>query len=316
MKIHHDMHTHTQISACCHDILATPENYIKKAAELGHTTFGFSNHLWDESVDGAIPWYHDQSFTHILPEKEIISKLEHYGINILFGAEVEYCGMTDTLALRAENAHALDYVLIPHTHTHFQGFVIPEIKEVVDFRKNYKMQLTQTFPWMSDKTVDRMSSSLKMSDMIPCLDYSRAEYEKFIANFMLTSYDQLLANTEFEKIRRTIPVIIAHPFSPSESGESFQRIYDMMDKQRLKKLLLSTAQKGIAFDINMCTYRFLEDLEHDPMVKIMKTAKECGVKFTFGSDAHSIEALSTITKHGEIISDAIGITEADIFSLI
>ncbi len=315
MKIHHDVHTHTQISSCCHSITATPENYIRAAAELGHTVFGFSNHLWDESVEGASGWYHDQAFTHILPEKDLIRSLDPCGMKILFGAEVEYCGMTDTLALRAENASVLDYALIPHTHTHMQGFVIPEIKEVIEFRKRYAEQLRAAFPWMEEKTLTRMANSLRMADMLPALEYSREEYERFMGEFMLQSYEQLLANSEFEKLTRTLPIIIAHPFSPTESGESFIRIYDMMDKDRLRNCFLTTAKMGVAFDVNICTYRFTDNLEIDPMVKTMRIAKECGVKFAFGTDAHSVEALSLIQK-SDIISDAIGITEADLFDLV
>ena len=34
MKINHDIHTHTLLSACCHDPAATVEAYVRRAAEL------------------------------------------------------------------------------------------------------------------------------------------------------------------------------------------------------------------------------------------------------------------------------------------
>ena len=45
---------------------------------------------------------------------------------------------------------------------------------------------------------------------------------------------------------------------------------------------------------------------------IMRLAKKCGIKFTFGTDAHSVETLSTI-RRGDDIADAIGITENNLF---
>ena len=316
MKIHHDIHTHTFTSSCCDAVDATPENYIRKAAELGHTTFGFSNHLWDESVDGASSFYRPQSFAHILPEKDQIRALDNCGMKILFGAEVEYRGMCDILALRAANASVLDYVLIPHTHTHMRGFIIPEFHELVEFRNEYADRIRAESPWMSDDTVKRMANSLQLKDMFPALQCSQERYEKFVADFMIQSYEQLLANPEFEKLIRTLPVIIAHPFGPcGESNESFMRICNMVDRDRLRKCFITTAKLGVAFDINICMFLFLDTIETDPMVDIMRLAKECGVKFTFGTDAHSIQMLSNI-RSGDIISDAIGMTEDDLFDLV
>ena len=315
MKIRHDIHTHTQISSCTHDVTATPENYVRTAAELGHKIIGISNHLWDESVMGASTWYHDQSFTHILPEKEILNRIDTCGVKVLFGAETEYCGMTDTLAIRAENTAPLDYILIPHTHTHMQGFVIPEIPEVIQFRAEYKKKLEKNFFWMSEKTLQKMANSLKMEDMLPHLDYSREKYERFVGDFMLESFEKLVANSEFKKLTQTLPVIIAHPFSPCESAESCVRIFDALDKRRLCNCFDTAVKMNVAFDINMCTFRFPNELDNDPMVKLMRLAKERGVKFTFGTDAHSVKSLSSI-KLADAVSEAIGISHTDILDLV
>ena len=61
--------------------------------------------------------------------------------------------------------------------------------------------------------------------------------------------------------------------------------------------------------------RFMDDLEREPLVKVMRLAKECGVKFAFGTDAHRVDVLSTISK-GDAIADAVGITNDDIFELV
>ena len=315
LNIKHDIHTHTMVSSCCHDQKATAENYILKAAELGHQTLGISNHLWDETVPGANSWYRDQPLAHVLMEKPLIRSLDPHGLKILFGAEVEYCGMSNTLAFTSAIPRHFDYVLIPHTHTHMQGFVVAEIPEVVAFRKAFLNSLEKNYPWMNEQTRTRMANGLKMNDMLGKLEYSREQYEQMLAEYMISSYEQLLVHPEFEKITKALPTIIAHPFSPTESGESFVRIYEMLDKNRLRQCFLTTAKMGVAFDVNICTYRLINDLDHDPMVKIMRIAKECGIKFSFGTDAHSVETLSTI-RRGDDIADAIGITKNDLCNIV
>lgn len=308
MKFHHDVHTHTHISSCSGDRLATPENYIRAAAELGHTTFGFSNHLWDETVEGENGWYHKQCFAHILSEKERIFSLDNCGMKILFGAEVEYCGKSDTLAIKAENASVLDYVLVPHTHVHMEGFVIPRIEKHERFRKEFKYQLIEAFPWMSEETAERVANSMKLRDAMPAIGYSREEYDEYVAEFAMSSYEKLLENPEFEKLTKTLPVIIAHPFSPAKMIKHGHR-------ERLRKSFEKTARMGVAFDINLTAYGAKETLEDNDLIQVMREAKECGVKFTFGTDAHSVASLSTIEK-GDDVADAIGITGDDIFELV
>ena len=315
MKFHHDIHTHTEISSCCSDRLATPENYIRAAAELGHTVFGFSNHLWDESVEGESNFYHKQTFAHILPEKERIFAADNCGMKILFGAEVEYCGKSDTLALRAENASVLDYVLIPHTHTHMEGFVIPMADKLTEFRTNFPNQLREAFPWMSEKKAQAIANTFKLPDAMGALDYSWEEYDEVVAEFMMKSFEQLLENPELEKLTHTIPVIIAHPFYPCGTIGRSEQEYNLIDKERMRQTFLKAAKMGIAFDVNVNTYRLIDDLEREPLVKVMRLAKECGVKFAFGTDAHRVDVLSTIRK-GDAIADAVGITNDDIFELV
>ena len=315
MKYHHDVHTHTEISSCCSDRLATPENFIRAAAELGHTAFGFSNHLWDEAIAGESSFYHKQTFAHILPEKERILSLDPCGMKILFGAEVEYCGKTDTLAIKAENASVLDYVLVPHTHTHMEGFVIPAVEPLLKFREHFQKQLEEAFPWITPKKAQSFANSFKLADAMAALDYSWEEYDPIVAEFMMSSYEQLLENSEFEKLTRTIPVIIAHPFYPCGTHGRIAEEYELIDKKRLRDSFLKTAKMGVAFDINVNTYRRMDDLEKEPLVKVMRLAKECGVKFAFGTDAHSVESLATIDK-GDAIAEAIGITDNDVFDLV
>ena len=122
MQVTHDIHTHTLLSACCFDPEATVAAYVSKAAELGHKLLGIANHLWDERVPGPSKWYRGQTVNYVLEARDAIPA-DTKGVKVLIGAEAEYCGMTDTLAITAENAKKFDYMLIPHTHTHMRNMM-------------------------------------------------------------------------------------------------------------------------------------------------------------------------------------------------
>ena len=124
-----------------------------------------------------------------------------------------------------------------------------------------------------------------------------------------------LSHPELEKLTHTLPVIIAHPFYPCGTHGRTEQEYELIDKKRMRQAFLKASKMGIAFDINVNTYRFMDDLEREPLVKVMRLAKECGIKFAFGTDAHSVDALSTISK-GDAIAEAVGITGEDIFELV
>ena len=72
MKVTHDIHTHTLLSACCFDPEATVAAYVNKAAELGHRFPGIrvdilrkQGHL--QLLDGITLIMTDKSKFHIAP---------------------------------------------------------------------------------------------------------------------------------------------------------------------------------------------------------------------------------------------------------
>lgn len=120
--ISHDLHVHTILSSCCSDEMATPRNMIKRASELGIKVLGFANHLWDDRIEGASPWYAPQNFNHINKIREEIPQ-DTAGVRVLVGCETEYCGH-GKLAISREVAEQLDYVLVPISHFHMKGLVV------------------------------------------------------------------------------------------------------------------------------------------------------------------------------------------------
>jgi len=128
MKVQHDIHTHTHLSLCAQPS-ATIEYYIRSAQKLGLKQIGISDHLWDSDIpfpagmhhakggDSGCDWYRAQDLTHI---REILPELnaaDRRGIRFFFGAEVEYCQGRGA-AITVEHAEALDYLIVPNSHTH------------------------------------------------------------------------------------------------------------------------------------------------------------------------------------------------------
>ncbi len=119
----YDIHIHTHLSSCA-SREAFMEGYIKAAKELGIDTLGFADHAWDETVAGVSPWYSTQGYKRLEARREELTHIDTDGINILLGAEGEFAQLI--LGLGDEGRKYVDYVLIPHSHTHMKGFVLPE----------------------------------------------------------------------------------------------------------------------------------------------------------------------------------------------
>src|SRR5699024_7720060 len=135
----HDIHIHTKLSSCSSDSEATPENYIKIAKELGLEVIGFSDHFWDSNVEGASDWYSTQDFDHIMKIKDMMPE-DTEGIEVLIGCETEYCG-NGNIGISPAIAEKLDFVLVPISHVHMKGFVLPfwihEAKDVAETMVQY-----------------------------------------------------------------------------------------------------------------------------------------------------------------------------------
>ena len=123
LRIDHDVHVHTFLSSCSKDPEAVPARMLARAAECGLRTIGFSDHMWDAAVPGASNWYRPQDFGHIMRIREEMPADTH-GVRVLVGCETEYVG-GGRVGISPEVAAQLDFVLVPHSHFHMEGFVRP-----------------------------------------------------------------------------------------------------------------------------------------------------------------------------------------------
>lgn len=119
----YDIHIHTHLSSCAARN-ACVSDYIAAAEEIGLDLIGFADHAWDESIKGASPWYANQGYKRLAERNKALSAGENRKTKVLFGAEGEFASML--LGLGDEGAEFVDYILIPHSHTHMKGFVLPD----------------------------------------------------------------------------------------------------------------------------------------------------------------------------------------------
>ena len=118
--IDHDYHIHSYLSSCSSDPLQLPPAILAYAVKNGMRNICLTDHFWDETVPGASRWYQPQNFHHIaaalpLPQAE--------GVAFHFGCETDmdiHC----TLGVAQATMPKFDFIIVPTTHLHMNGFTI------------------------------------------------------------------------------------------------------------------------------------------------------------------------------------------------
>jgi histidinol phosphatase-like PHP family hydrolase len=87
----------------------------------------------------------------------------------------------------------------------------------------------------------------------------------------------------------------------------------MISDDTFKRLFDQTAEKNIAFEINTSYTKNMTpaDIANDCHIRMFSLAKECGCKFTFGSDAHD-SSYHDFYENADILAEILGIGEDDL----
>lgn len=260
MQITHDLHIHTCLSLCA-ERGATAEGYVKLAKRLGLTKIGFSNHYWDERIEGANEFYAPQNTAHLEELRAELPVLRGMGVEVLWGCEAEYDPRRHGVAITESAAEQMDYILVPNSHTHM------------------------TMP------KDRY---------LP--------YEKH-ADFLITAYREIVDSP----VSRYITAM-AHPFEAVCCPYDNRILIRLIPDDTYRHLFERTAEKDIAFEINVADLRDKTDeqIESDPVLHLFHLAKECGCRFTFGSDAHNHRSHETYMAHTARIAELLALKEDDL----
>ncbi|MBQ4353479.1 MAG: hypothetical protein IJC71_01155 [Clostridia bacterium] len=316
MKSNHDIHTHNLFSACCRDFRADVPAMIRREEELGVEIFGLSNHIWDERVQGNSGWYGHQTAAHAREAKYAMDAYKG-SLKLLYGAETEYAYLTDTLGMSCEGAVQFDYLLVPHSHNHMRGFVMADYPDIVAAKEKLAREIEQKMAVSADAAA-RMANAAPAQLIDEYAKEFACDREAHIMKHMINSFESLLENKTFIQIAASVPVSIAHPFSPcaasmADRPKVLARFVNEYEA-RILSLCQKAAKMGVAMEINLSAT--MENGGPDygadhPAVRLYKIMKKAGNRFTFGTDSHGLDALEKIHT-SDAFTKAAGITEADI----
>ena len=117
-RFDNDLHIHSQLSRCSRDPEQTADAILKYALDNKLKTVCVTDHYWDENVEGASDWYAKQDYAHIA---QILPLPQAEGVRFLFGCETDLRADL-TLGISPAMYDKFDFIIIPTTHLHMDGF--------------------------------------------------------------------------------------------------------------------------------------------------------------------------------------------------
>ena len=119
-KIDHDFHIHTKLSFCSKDPNQNTKTLLSYAKKNGMSALCVTDHFWSEDVKGASDWYEPQNLAHI---SQILPLPKDDEVRFMFGCETELT-KNGVLGISKANFDKFDFVIIPTTHFHMEGFTM------------------------------------------------------------------------------------------------------------------------------------------------------------------------------------------------
>lgn len=119
-RVDHDLHIHSTLSLCSSDPAQNPAAILAYGEENGFTALCLTDHMWDPAVPGASGWYAAQPYERT---REALPLPQSEKTRFLFGCETDmdrYC----TIGVSPAVAEALDFIIVPTTHLHMDGFTL------------------------------------------------------------------------------------------------------------------------------------------------------------------------------------------------
>lgn len=122
MRVEHDLHVHTYLSACCSDKeRQRPRGILSSAEEMGVRVIGFADHVWMNPDETPSNWYRPQDESQITRLREELIGIQS-GVRVLVGCEADTVS-PGRFSITREFAEGLDFVLLACSHLHMKGFV-------------------------------------------------------------------------------------------------------------------------------------------------------------------------------------------------
>lgn len=131
------------------------------------------------------------------------------------------------------------------------------------------------------------------------------------ADYMVDAFMDIV-NSDVEKYITAIP----HPFLAVCCPYDNRELLALISDDEFKACFTAAAEKNIALELNpnYIKGKTLAEAYSDPILRMFKIGKECGCKFTVGSDAHSEAGLENF-RNIYILTALLELKEDDICSL-
>ena len=110
---------------------------------------------------------------------------------------------------------------------------------------------------------------------------------------------------------------MAHPFCAVKCPYGFEGMLGMIGDTEYKKYFGAAADNGIAIEINLSKFRdyTIEEIKQSNHTHMLRVAKACGCKFTFGSDSHTMSHQEKFYNF-YVMAGVLGLTEDDLCELV
>ena len=252
MIIDHDFHLHTNLSLCAHKD-ATLDYFLKKAESEGLRRIAITDHLWDGSVealsDKAREFYAPQDFEHIA-------------------------------RLRAEIA------------AHNASGVGPHVFFGAEAEYDYKNRRPAITPEAAEQLDVLLVPNSHTHLTMPESFYE--PYEKHV-EYMTDAFMDIV-NSDVAKYVTAIP----HPFMAVCCPYDDKLLLEQIPDDTFKRCFTAAAEKGIALELNPNYFKkkilpdytrndTLAAIYRDPSTRMLRIGKDCGCRFTVGTDCHGYE---------------------------
>ena len=132
-------------------------------------------------------------------------------------------------------------------------------------------------------------------------------YQKHL-DYMITAYDDILDSPVSKYI-----TAVVHPFEAVCCPYDNTILIDMLSEDVMKRLFTKSAEKNIAFEINVSQMmdKTPEQIAECSHMRMFRIVKECGCKFIFGSDSHD-DVTHEKYSNAQLTADLLGLTDDDI----
>lgn len=248
MIIKHDFHLHTHLSLCA-ERDSTLDFFLKKAADDGLEKIAITDHLWDGTPDYqsfAESFYAPQNFEHILLMKSEIDAHNAKGV----GPRVLF-GAEAEYSYKSRRP-----AITPAVAEQLEVLLVPNSHTHLTMPKDFYLPYDKHIEYMTDAFMD-------------------------------------IVNSDVAKYITAIP----HPFMAVCCPYDRSMLMELISDDVYKRCFTAAAEKGIALEINP-NYLKEKKLEgysrddtlaamyRDPAIRMLRIGKECGCRFTVGTDCH------------------------------